>query len=125
MNANTLLLTILLSLITVGAQLLMKKGLAGIDTDISDFHQLMSFVWAGITNYIVLISLGLQALGFVLWMYLVSNAKLALVSTVSGAAFYIIISIASYFIFGENLTTIQWLGIIIVTIGVLMIVLKV
>jgi drug/metabolite transporter (DMT)-like permease len=125
MNANTLLLTILLSLITVGAQLLMKKGLAGIDTNISDFNQLMSFVWAGITNYIVLISLALQALGFVLWMYLVSNAKLALVSTVSGAAFYIIISIASYFIFGENLTTIQWLGIIVVTIGVLMIVLKV
>lgn len=125
MNTNILLLTILMSLVTVGAQLLMKKGLAGIDPVIADFSQLLKFVGSALSNSLVIISLVMQALGFVLWMYLVSNAKLALVSTVSGAGFYILISVLSYFLFGENLLLNQWIGILLVTIGIFLILMKI
>ncbi len=68
MNVNTLLLTVLMALVTVGAQLLMKKGLSGIEPEINDFASLLKFVLNALGNLYILTSMLLQALGFVLWM---------------------------------------------------------
>ncbi len=125
MNLNIILLTVLMSLVTVGAQLLLKKGLSGLDPAIGNFSQLMHYIWSALGNIHILLSLALQAAGFGLWIYLVSNAKLALVSTVSSALFYIILSIASYFLFGESLNWRQWVGITLVAVGVYLIISKI
>jgi drug/metabolite transporter (DMT)-like permease len=63
-------------------------------------------------------SVTLQVLGYVLWMLVVSREKLGVATSSIGAGFYILMALSAWLIYGETLSTLQWAGIILVTVGV-------
>jgi drug/metabolite transporter (DMT)-like permease len=63
-------------------------------------------------------SVVVQGLGYVLWMILVSREKIGVATASVGAGFYILMPLCAWAIYGESLTTVQWFGISLITIGV-------
>jgi drug/metabolite transporter (DMT)-like permease len=63
-------------------------------------------------------SVALQILGYVLWMLVVSREKLGVATASIGAGFYILMALSAWMIYGETLSTLQWIGIVLVTLGV-------
>lgn len=62
-----------------------------------------------------------QGVGFLVWIVVVSRVKLGPAFATSGAFFYILLAAASWYLYGERLAPLQWLGIVMVSTGVLMI----
>jgi drug/metabolite transporter (DMT)-like permease len=63
-------------------------------------------------------SIALQVLGYVLWMLVVSREKLGVATASVGAGFYILMALSAWLIYGETLSSVQWAGIVLVTLGV-------
>ena len=63
-------------------------------------------------------SVGLQILGYVLWMLVVSREKLGVATASIGAGFYMLMALSAWLIYGETLSPLQWTGIFLVTTGV-------
>jgi drug/metabolite transporter (DMT)-like permease len=51
-------------------------------------------------------------------MLLVSREKLGVATAVVGAGFYTLIALSAWLIYGETLSPLQWIGIVVVTLGV-------
>lgn len=105
---------------TISGQLLLKRGVteigmrdpapSGLDWLLATF--LSPSVWAAIV---------IQAVGFVVWAVVISRIKLGVAFALAGACLYILMAFASWQLYGERLTPMQWLGIVLVSAGVLMI----
>ena len=59
-------------------------------------------------------------MGFLVWIAAVSRVKLGPAFATSGALFYILLAVASWYLYGERLAPLQWVGIALVSAGVLM-----
>jgi drug/metabolite transporter (DMT)-like permease len=64
-------------------------------------------------------SVALQVVSYVIWMVIVSRAKLGIATASAGAGFYGLMALSAWIVYGESLTVVQWLGILLVTLGVL------
>ncbi|MDP3445040.1 MAG: EamA family transporter, partial [Ignavibacteria bacterium] len=62
----------------------------------------------------------MQGIGFLAWMVVLTKMKLGVAFAFSGALFYILIAISSYYLYGENLSLQQWIGLILISIGVVL-----
>jgi len=60
----------------------------------------------------------LQVLGYVLWLVIVAREKLGVATATIGAGFYALMALSAWLIYGEALSALQWLGIFLVTCGV-------
>jgi drug/metabolite transporter (DMT)-like permease len=112
----TRLLIACVSLNVVG-QLLLKRGtiaLAGL-SPIADWWL---FVQASVASPWIWCAIGVQGCGYLLWMIVVSRVKLGVATASVGAGFYILTALLAWRVFGESLTAVQWIGIVLVTIGV-------
>jgi drug/metabolite transporter (DMT)-like permease len=63
-------------------------------------------------------TIAIQAFGFFLWMVLVSREKLGVATASVGAGFYILMPLSAWAVYGESLTSLQWFGVTLITIGV-------
>ena len=63
-------------------------------------------------------SVALQALGYILWLILVSREKLGVATAGVGAGFYVLMAVSAWVFYGETLSLLQWTGIVLVTFGV-------
>ena len=114
-------LRILFAVFTVNAvvsQLLLRRatlGLGRAPTSISAMPQF--FAQAALSPWIYA-SVVLQALGYVLWLVIVAREKLGVATATIGAGFYALMALSAWLIYGEALSTLQWLGIFLVTCGV-------
>jgi drug/metabolite transporter (DMT)-like permease len=63
-------------------------------------------------------SVALQGLGYILWMMLVSREKLGVATAGVGGGFYILMTLSAWLIYGETLSPLQCIGIVLVTLGV-------
>ncbi|MFC1488419.1 hypothetical protein ACFL6B_01085 [Thermodesulfobacteriota bacterium] len=112
--------TLFISIIALGtiiAQIILKKGLllmGGID--------LSAGVAVGILRMLhspyVLGALTLQGSIALLWIYLLSKTQLVYLFTMSGAIFYILLALTSWLVLGERLSFVQWLGVIMISVGI-------
>ena len=116
MLLNTLFISII-ALGTIIAQITLKKGLVlmgGID--------LSTGVAVGILRVLhspyILGALALQGTIALFWIYLLSKTQLVYLFTMSGALFYILLALTSWIILGENLSFIQWLGVVMISVGI-------
>lgn len=64
-------------------------------------------------------SMTVQVVGYVLWMILVSREKLGVATAGVGAGFYVLMAFSAWIFYGETLSLVQWLGILLVTFGVI------
>jgi len=102
---------------TISAQLTLKKGLlllGGIDFSSGVMLEILRVVHA---PYVVG-AFFLQGIIALLWVYVLSRTQLVYLFTMSGAFFYILLAMASWIVLGERLSLVQWLGVLMISAGV-------
>jgi multidrug transporter EmrE-like cation transporter len=105
-------------LTTVTSQLLFKKGmfdLAGMDFSLNNVYILIKHV---LSNPFLLGGLFSYAISFLLWLFVISKIKLSLAYPITSINFVLIL-LASYYFFGEKLSSFQYFGIALIVIGVI------
>jgi len=110
-------LVVCIAINAVLGQLMLKRTLATLGGRAALTH-LPKFIVAAATSPWMYTTIVIQGLGFYLWMLLVSREKLGVATASVGAAFYILMPLSAWAVYGESLTNLQWLGVILITIGV-------
>jgi drug/metabolite transporter (DMT)-like permease len=113
----TKLLILIVTLNTVVSQLFLKRAINGIGPP-SQFDGVGRFILAAALSPWVYASLVLQVLGYVLWMFVLAREKLGVATASLGAGFYILMALSGWLVYGETLAPVQWLGILLITAGV-------
>lgn len=114
-----ILMIVFVTCSTLGSQLLVKRAvtlLAMRDPAPTGLRWLI----AACLSPEVIAAVAIQGIGFIVWVVVVSRVKLGLAFAISGAFFYILIALSSWALYGERLTVPQWLGLVLVSCGVLL-----
>lgn len=117
---KTIFMIFIVSLCTLTSQLLLKKGMTGISTG----GGFMPVLLAPFTILPVAAGVLLQGCGFLLWLVVLTKANLGYAFGFSGAFFYILLPLLSWWLYNEQLTVLQWCGMGFISLGVVCIVLK-
>lgn len=98
-------------------QLLLKRALLGLGgaTALANWQK---FVIDALKSPWIYGSLAIQALGYLLWMVLISKSKLGTATASVGGSFYVMLALCAWIVFGETMSLLQWLGIVLVSLGV-------
>lgn len=121
MNALTFLLITTTTLCTIAAQLLLKKAVNGPAMSSALAHGPLAFVFSAAMNPLVLTALSLQVFGYIVWFFVLTRERLAVAFAVSGSTFYILMALSALFFYGERMAVWQWAGILLISIGVLLV----
>jgi drug/metabolite transporter (DMT)-like permease len=113
----TKLLIVAVAVNAVLGQLLLKYALSTLGGRPS-FAAFPRFLAAAIASPWMYASLAVQAFGYFLWMLLISREKLGVAAASVGAGFYLLMPLCAWGLYGESLTAWQWLGVVLITIGV-------
>ena len=116
--SRELLMIVFVTLSTLASQLLVKYAVTDIAAR-SPGLKGMPWLFAAVTSPAVIAAVLVQALGFVVWVIVVSRVKLGVAFALSGAFFYLLMALSGWWLFGERLAPVQWVGIVLLTIGVL------
>ncbi|HEY1036498.1 MAG TPA: hypothetical protein VGE09_16100 [Pseudoxanthomonas sp.] len=120
MALREVLMILFVTCSTLGSQLLIKHAVARLGTHDPVLRGL-DWIVAAMTSPTVLLAIAVQAVGFVVWVVVVSRVKLGVAFALSGAFFYILMAAATWLLYGERLTMGQWAGIALISAGVLMV----
>lgn len=114
----TKLLILAVTINAVISQLFLKRALAALGgaAAVANFPK---FILAAAKSPWIYSSVAIQGFGYVLWMIVLSRVKLGVATASTGAGFYLLTALAAWAIYGESLSSLQWLGICFVTIGVI------
>lgn len=116
----TPLLVLIVTLVTIGSQLILKRGIGEVVAVLRQ-EGAIAFIWAAATSPIVITALVLQGIGYVVWWFVVSQERLSVAFAISGSFFYLVMAAASWLLYGERLNIQQWIGLTLITAGVLMV----
>lgn len=105
-------------LLAVTGQLLMKKGMLLFGT--FPVRELLFKIIPMFLNPFVFFGLACFGASAILWLVVLSRLELSLVYPMVSVA-YIVVALASWFFFKENVTLIRWLGILVIVFGVFLI----
>lgn len=112
---------LLFAVFTVNAvvsQLLLRRATNGLSRAPATLSGVPHFIGQALQSPWIYASVGLQILGYALWMLIVAREKLGVATATVGAGFYVLMSLSAWFVYGETLAPLQWVGIILVTCGV-------
>jgi drug/metabolite transporter (DMT)-like permease len=113
----TYLLIVAVTVNAVVGQLLLKHALATLGGRAA-LETMSKFFFDATTSPWMYASFAIQGLGYFLWIVLISREKLGVATASVGAGFYMLMPLCAWALFGESLTTVQWLGIGLITVGV-------
>lgn len=118
--SRELLMIVFVTVSTLGSQLLVKSAVVALAARTPPLH---GWPWlvAAVTSPAVIAAVLVQALGFVVWVVVVSRVKLGVAFALSGAFFYLLMALSGWYFFQERLTPTQWVGIVLLSVGVLLI----
>ena len=118
---NVAIVYILISVLggAVG-QILLKRGMGTLGPITLNFDQIGSVLWRIITNPYVVIGLGIYVLGTVFWLAALSRVDLSFAYPFASLS-YVIMLIASWGLFREEITLMRLIGTIVIGVGVLII----
>ncbi|MDI6731378.1 MAG: EamA family transporter [Candidatus Margulisbacteria bacterium] len=105
-------------LLAVTGQLLMKKGMLLFGT--FQVTNLLSKVIPMFLNPYVFLGFVCFGLSSIFWLIVLSRLEISLVYPMVSVA-YVLVAIASWFFFKENLTLVRWAGIAVILMGVFLI----
>jgi drug/metabolite transporter (DMT)-like permease len=103
------------------SQLLLRRATYGLGGAPASLSALPRFIGQAALSPWVYASVVLQILGYVLWLVIVSREKLGVATASIGAGFYVLMALSAWVVFGETLSASQWIGIVLVTCGVVFI----
>lgn len=115
-----LLMILFVTYSTLGSQLLIKDAVVRIAAR-TPVPGGLDWLLAVVTSPKVWFAVAIQGIGFLVWIVVVSRVKLGPAFATSGAFFYVLLAAASWYLYGERLAPMQWVGIAFVSAGVLMI----
>lgn len=104
---------------TLGGQLLLKHAAREIAARPVVPHGLAWFA-AMLTSVPALMAIVVQGVAFVVWMVVISRMKLGVAFALSGSFLYILMALVGWLAYGERLAVWQWLGIVLISTGVLL-----
>jgi drug/metabolite transporter (DMT)-like permease len=113
----TYLLIVAVTLNAVAGQLLLKHALATLGGRAA-LATMSKFIMDAATSPWMYASIVVQAVGYALWIVLISREKLGVATASVGAGFYALMPLCAWVIYGETLSNLQWFGIALITIGV-------
>ena len=116
----TILLIVISVLLNCAAQLCMKKGMMSIGEISGGMQGLIAAMPSMIMNGYLWLSLFCYGLSFLLWMVVLSKVDVSYAYPFLSIG-YILSAVVGYYAFGENVTPIRILGIIVICIGVVLI----
>lgn len=119
----TQLLIIAVAINAVLGQLVLKRGITALSrtaasSDVSWLTRLPEFLLAAAKSPWICSAVAIQGFGYLLWMIVVSRVKLGVATASVGGIFYILVALSAWGLYGEALTRPQWLGICLITVGV-------
>lgn len=112
------LLFAVFTLNAVISQLLLRRATLGLGRAPSSLAGLPPYIGQAALSPWIYASVGLQVFGYVLWVMIVAREKLGVATATIGAGFYVLMSLSAWLIYGETLSPLQWVGIVLVTCGV-------
>lgn len=124
MKAYLYLLIVTSTCCTLVAQMLLKRVLGTEQVKSALVEGAPQFVIAIVSVPISWLAVAIQALGFLMWLMVLSKEKMAIAFALSGSVFYLLVSFAGLFFFSERLSTHQWVGITLISIGVLLVAMR-
>ncbi len=113
------LLVLVTTLCTIGGQLILKRAMVTLRPLQS--QGIIEFLIGAAVSPLVWAALVLQILGYVAWMFVISREKLSVAFALSGSTFYLLMALASWYFFHERLGTAQWLGLALISVGVVLV----
>jgi len=109
------------SFCTIISQLILKKGVMKITANNDEKIEFsLMLLTQAIRSPFVWSSLILQTLSFCIWIIVISKYKLGFAFGISGAFFYLLLPFFSWIIFGERLSFLQWIGLVLITTGIVL-----
>lgn len=114
-----ILMIVFVTCSTLGSQLLVKRAVTQIAMR-DPVPTGIQWLIAACLSPGVIAAVAIQGIGFIVWVVVVSRVKLGLAFAISGSFFYILIAAASWLLYGERLAPLQWLGLVLVSSGVLL-----
>ncbi len=113
----TKLLILAVTLISVASQLILKRAVTEIGAPVS-LAGLTGFFAAAVLSPVVYAALLLQVVSYAIWMVVIAHEKVGVAIAVLGSGFYVLMALLAWWIFGEELTSLQWAGIVLISLGV-------
>lgn len=113
------LLVLVTTLCTIGGQLILKRAMMTLRPLQS--QGIIEFLFGAAISPLVWAALMLQVLGYVAWMFVISREKLSVAFALSGSTFYLLMAVASWYFFHERLGMTQWLGLALISVGVVLV----
>ncbi len=103
---------------TVLSQLLFKQGMLFLGGINFSFSNLLTLLVNVVKNPFLLFGLFFYGISFFLWLMVISKIKLSIAYPLTSLNFVLVI-LASYFLFGEKLSPPQYISITLIIIGIL------
>jgi len=118
----TLAILYILVSVVAGAvgQILLKKGMGSMGPLTLSIDQLGNILWRIGTNPYVVIGLAIYVAGTVFWLTALSRVDLSYAYPFASLS-YVVMLVASWQLFNENITVLRLLGSLIVCVGVFII----
>lgn len=115
-----ILMIVFVTCATLSSQLLIKHAVINIAIRTPG---LAGFEWlkTAVLSPHVITAVALQGVGFLVWVVVVSRVKLGIAFAISGAFFYVLLAAVSWWLYGERLTPGQWVGLVFISTGVVMV----
>jgi len=115
---NSAILIVIAIVIACSGQVLLKTGMGQVGTFVAgQYDQATAFVLHALYNRYIVAGIALYALGAIVWMIVLSRVKLSVAYPML-ALNYVLIMLCSRYIFGEEISSSQWLGAGFICIGV-------
>lgn len=113
------LLVLITTLCTIGGQLILKRAITGLKPLLAQGP--LEFLLGAAVTPLVYAALALQVAGYVAWMFVITKEKLSVAFALSGSSFYLLMAAVSWFFYGERLGPLQWLGLALISVGVVLV----
>jgi drug/metabolite transporter (DMT)-like permease len=112
------LLFVVFTVNSVISQLLLRRATLGLGRSPGNLSALPHYIWQAALSPWIYASVTLQVVSYVLWMLIVAREKLGVATATIGAGFYVLMAVSAWAVYGESLSPVQWIGILLVTCGV-------
>jgi multidrug transporter EmrE-like cation transporter len=101
----------------VTSQLLFKKGVSLFVFNKFSLNEILLLIKYIFSNWFLLGGIFFYGISFLLWIIVLSKTKLSFAYPITSINFILVV-IASYYLFGEKLILFQYLGIVLIILGV-------
>jgi len=120
-HMNIAVIYILISVFIGGlGQVLLKQGMGSMGPLTLSLNQFTSILWKIASNPFVVLGLFIYVCGTVFWLTALSRVDLSFAYPFASLS-YVVMLIASWQLFQENITPLRILGTVVITLGVILI----